>query len=119
MRSCSSAISAFGVVVRMVTSHRLVRPAEALPEGGERQRLAILTGDRIGLLAALDHLPLVERVRRHEAASPGRASLNMPDLAAVSERPLLLASKQKGCQPKLTVSGSCRPWRRIQNNDKE
>lgn len=67
MRSCSSDISAFGAVVRMVNERVTVssgqrklshRPSNA-------HRLPVLTGNGVGLLAALDHPPLVECVRRH------------------------------------------------------
>jgi hypothetical protein len=60
--------------------HCLVGPAEALSQAGKRHRLPILTGNRIGLLAALDHFPVVERGRRYDAASL---------FAAVSERALI------------------------------
>ena len=48
--------------------HGLIRPAEAFPNACEGQRLSVLPRDRMGLLAAFDHLPLIERVRVHDAA---------------------------------------------------
>ena len=86
MRSCNSDISAFGVVVRMVKLRvtRLVGPRK-LSQAGECYRLSVLTRRK----ARLDHLPLVERVRRHEAASPGQGILEHADVAAVSERALI------------------------------
>ena len=66
MRSCSSAISAFGVVVKMVKLQVTVSSGQRkLPQPGERHRLPVLTGDRVGLLAALNQTPLIERVGRH------------------------------------------------------
>ena len=64
MRSCNSAISPFGAAVRMVNERVTGSSGQRkLPEAGER----VLTSDRIGLLATLDHLPLVERRQRRRS----------------------------------------------------
>ena len=60
-----------------------------LPQAGERHRLPVLTGDRVGLFAALDHPPFAERVRRHQAASPCQGSLEHARFGRVSERALI------------------------------
>jgi hypothetical protein len=66
MWSCSSDISAFGAVVRMVNERVTVSSGQRKlsHRPSNTHRLPVLTGNGVGLLAALDHPPLVECVRR-------------------------------------------------------
>jgi hypothetical protein len=55
---------------------RRSRRAETLLRPSECPRLAVLACNRVGLFAALDHLPLIECIVRHEAATPDERTLN-------------------------------------------
>ena len=64
-------------------------PAPALPNSKERERLAISSCDRVGLLAALDHLPFIECRRRHRHRRRAKAPRYMPEAVTVSARALI------------------------------
>jgi hypothetical protein len=70
---------------------------KALPQAREGHRLAVLADYRIGPLAALHHLPLLEGVRRH-------------DSAALLHRPTEHDGHGRGRQIEMTRTGH--GWRR-------
>jgi hypothetical protein len=62
------------------TMLRFIRPAEALPDACEGKWPSVLPRDRVGLLAAFDHLPLIECIRVHDAAPSRQGAPEHPGL---------------------------------------
>ena len=71
------------------TQHLSVGRSPAFPDAGERQRIAIGTGDGIGDLPIRCGSPFIESGSGTRQRRLANAALNIPDVATVSERALI------------------------------